>query len=199
MAACGDDGTTNTSASPTTTAAATTTAAPTTTEAAAATTAAPTTAAPTTAAPTTAAPTTAPPAPDAPIPVGSSTGQWNNDTFGSTGAAVVEVGQTDNIMSVFLDLTDGFVLGEGIADGFSLDLPIDELAAGATVETAALGTLSITIADGQITVVGTNSPAGGIAGFTATGTITGTILSGTYEVQFDSGDPATGTFEFPIG
>ncbi len=76
--------------------------------------------------------------------------------------------------------------------------PLDQLANGVTVETAALGTLKITIANGKVDVVGTNAPVPGITGFTATGTITDTTLSGTYEVQFDSGDPATGTFQFPI-
>ncbi len=192
-AACGDSGSTTTAAP--TTAPPATTAAPTT--APPATTAAPTTAPPTTAAPTTTtAPTTT--AATSPLPIGSTTGRWNNTTFGSTGAAVSDVTLNGGSLSVSLDLTDGSVLGAGIADLFSLDLPLDQLANGVTVETAALGTLKITIANGKVDVVGTNPPVPGIAGFTATGTITDTTLSGTYEVQFDSGDPATGTFEFPI-
>jgi len=102
-------------------------------------------------------------------------------------------------MSVALDLTDGFVLGQGIPEIFSVDLPIGELTNGTTVTTTFLGTMTITIKDGQIDVVATDSPVPGISGFTASGTITDTSLSGTYEVQFDSGDPAVGTFDFPIG
>lgn len=171
----------------------------------AATSAAPATAAPTsTAAPTTAAPTTtgAPEVtnpPKAPLPEGTLTGQWNNTTFGSSGKAVSEVGVTGDTLSVFLDLTDGNVLGQGISDIFGVDLPISELADGYTVETPFLGTLKITIKDGQVDVVGTGTPVAGISGFTASGTITDTLLSGTYEVQFDTGDPAVGTFDFPIG
>jgi len=112
---------------------------------------------------------------------------------------VSDVSRTGDTLSISLDLTDGSVLGAGIGDLFSLDLPLDQLAAGVTVETAALGTLTIKIIDGTVDVVGTNAPIPGISGFTATGTITDAGLSGTYEVQFDIGDPAVGTFEFPIG
>jgi len=183
-----------------------------TTAAGGATTAPPTTAASTTAAPaTTAAPTTTAAAtttkaapevtnpPKSPLPEGSSTGQWNNTTFGSTGKAISDVGVTGDTLSVLLDLTDGFVLGQGISDVFSIDLPISELAAGYTIDNPFLGTLKITIKDGKVDVVGTGTPVAGISGFTATGIITDTSLSGTYEVQFDTGDPAVGTFDFPIG
>jgi len=152
----------------------------------------------TTAAPTTAAPTAAAPA-ESPLPEGTTSGRWNNTTFGSTGAAVSDVKRTGDTLSISLDLTDGFAFGAGIGDLFSLDLPLDQLAAGVTVETAELGTLTIRIADGKVDVVGINAPIPGISGFTATGTITDTSLSGTYEVQFDAGEPAVGTFEFPIG
>jgi len=187
-ASCGDSGSTDAVGNATT--AAPTTAAPTT--------ASPTTAAPTTAVPTTAAPTTTAAAVP-PLPEGSLTGQWNNTTFGSSGTAVSSVGVTGDTMSVSLELTDGNVLGQGISDIFSIDLPIGELANGTTVQTTFLGTMTITINNGQIDVVATDSPVAGISGFTASGTITATSLSGTYEVQFDVGDPAVGTFDFPIG
>jgi len=195
-AACGDDGSTvaapAASQSPAATTASPTTAAPTTS-------AAETTSPPTTAAPaTTAAPTTAAPA-ESPLPEGPTTGRWNNTTFGSTGAAVSDVSRTGDTLSISVDLTDGFAFGSGIGDLFSLDLPLDQLVAGVTVETVELGTLTIKIVDGKVDVVGTNAPFPGISGFTATGTITDSSLSGTYEVQFDIGDPAVGTFEFPIG
>lgn len=127
---------------------------------------------------------------------GTYTGTWENTTFASvgTGSAVVAIDDGTKMATVTVVVT-GFVLGTAG--------PVTPAPQGGSYTTAGasyaanippMGDITATIApDGTITASGANVPGGGIAGWTATGTLTDSALNMAFTVNFTVGPPAVGT------
>jgi hypothetical protein len=183
VAACGDDDSATTTAAPGTTAPPTT---------AAGTTAAPTTAAPTTAAPTTAPPTTADPAAArvaaAAAFAGDYTGEWQNTTFGSTGASnfKVAVDEVAQFALVTIDL-DGNVFGGADPDPFLIEIDLTQ-EPPYTFTTDLMGEATLDVdAAGNVTLEAPAVP--GLGGLPLT--VEGSVLG---DITYTIGDGAGGVF-----
>ncbi len=128
---------------------------------------------------------------------GTYSGQWNNATFASTGAAKIIVAANDATKSgnVRWDF-DGNVLGQGnpAEENFDVTYSEDGLTFGGT--SPSFGNLTMTIGrDGTVNGVA-NNPNALITKVTFTGHATSSAISLNYQVQFSAaggGGTANGT------
>lgn len=130
---------------------------------------------------------------------GSYAGTWTNTTFGSNGAATFDIAIEGETFSATIDLAGG-VFGEGDPDPFTIEGSVTADGGSATGTSDLLGgyTFSAT-ADGSFTLEAGDVPSARIATFSASGTIEGGAISGTYSVTFEDGGGAEGTFELASG
>lgn len=137
---------------------------------------------------------------DASAAAGSYSGTWNNTTFGSSGAARIDI-QIDGSTATFTTDLDGNVFGQSdpdaviytgtvTADGMTFTTPSSPL----------FGNMTLVVnADGSFTLTGDDPPADGIAKIEAQGSISESGIGGTYTVTFDDGTTAEGTFSLTKG
>jgi hypothetical protein len=130
---------------------------------------------------------------------GSYAGTWTNTTFGSNGAATFDIALEGETFTATIDLAGG-VFGEGDPDPFTIEGGVTADGGSATGTSDLLGayTFSAT-ADGSFTLEASDVPSARIATFSASGTIEGGAISGTYSVTFEDGGGAEGTFELTSG
>gem|GEM_PF-1262227 len=125
-----------------------------------------------------------------PVPfVGTYTGQWNNTTFGSSGASTMVIGADTgaSTLTMSLDL-DGNVFG-------GANPPADNLTGTYTTTQAVIngvspvfGNLSFTIdAAGNFNGGSNDVPGTSVQSITYTGTITSTAVNLNYVITFEAG------------
>ncbi|MEA3403279.1 MAG: hypothetical protein U9R79_18700 [Armatimonadota bacterium] len=125
---------------------------------------------------------------------GTWAGNWENQTFSSTGSASAEidVDEAGGTVDITLDL-GGNVLGGSDPAPINLSGTFDDTGFSLDQNVAVLGDLSITIdADGNIAGSATNLPSAGIERVDFTGTRSGDTMTVSYTVTF-AGDSATAT------
>ncbi len=172
IAACGSSSTTAPSA-----------AAPT----AAAATSAPATAAPTTAKPATAAPTLA-----TTFDEGHYAGTWTNTTFGSTGAAAIDVKFDRTAFTAAITLTlGGNVFGAPAPAPETFTFPITPSGVSSTVKSKTFGDFTVTLNAGKATFKGDNVSAR-VKTFEGTGTYAAGVITINYTVTLSDGSKAQG-------
>ena len=126
-------------------------------------------------------------------------GSWDNTTFGSTGPVDLTITADGTVIEVTSDL-GGFVFGQGDPDPESYKFDLATLAGSAgepvMMDSEVFGTLTMTATSATtIEIEALSVPAPGIATFRASTTVQAGVISGTYDIEFDSGDAAAGTFE----
>ncbi len=170
IAACGSSSTTPTSA----------------TVAAAATTAPPT-AAPATAKPATPAPTLA-----TRFDEGRYAGTWTNTTFGSTGAAAIDVKFDKTAFTAAITLTlGGNVFGAPAPAPETFTFPITPNGVSSTVKSKTFGDFTVTLNAGKATFKGDNVSAR-VKTFEGTGTYAAGVITINYTVTLSDGSKAQG-------
>ena len=131
--------------------------------------------------------------------VGTWSGSWNNTTFGSTGPFDLTITPDGTNIDITSDL-GGFVFGQGDPDPESYSFDLATLAGSVgqavSVDSETFGPLSITLVSAAtIEIEALSVPAPGIATLRASATVQPGLISGTYDIEFDGGDTAAGTFE----
>jgi hypothetical protein len=128
--------------------------------------------------------------------VGTWTGTWTNDTFGSTGPAslILSIDEEAQTLDAVLDI-GGNVFGGADPDAETFSMPL--LPGTYEGSSAVFGSYAVTVnADSTLEIVATEMPAIPAGTFTVSASVDGDSFSGTYEVDFGDGrDPATGHFE----
>jgi hypothetical protein len=128
--------------------------------------------------------------------VGTWTGTWTNDTFGSTGPAsmTLSVDEEAQTLDATLDI-GGNVFGGADPDAETFSIPL--LPGTYEGSSPVFGSYAVTLnADATLEVVATEMPAIPAGTFTVSASVVGDNFSGTYEVDFGDGrEPATGRFE----
>ncbi len=126
--------------------------------------------------------------------VGAWTGEWNNTTFGSTGAIAGDIVLDEEAMELTIN-TDlgGNVFGSTDPDPELLTLPL--VAGDHSGSSPTFGDWTLTISEsGEFSVTATNLPAIPGGTFTMEGALTDAGVTGDYAVDFGDGSaPAVGT------
>lgn len=156
-------------------------------------------AAATTAAPT-AVPTTARPATTAPAPTLATTfeegryaGTWNNTTFGSSGAAAIDVKLDRTTFAATITLTlGGNVFGAPAPAPETFTFPITATGVSFSGKSKTFGDLTVTMKDGKATFKGDNVSAR-VKTFEGTGTYGSGAIAMSYTVTLSDGSKAQGT------
>ncbi|MBT4520771.1 MAG: hypothetical protein HOC23_12270 [Halieaceae bacterium] len=129
--------------------------------------------------------------------LGSWSGEWNNTTFGSSGAITMTIAATqDGGLQITSDI-DGNVFGMADPPEMTFTVPAPSLGDGTFDQT-------FSFAGNELHITGSMSATGefsasmdlsslGMASFEIEGTIRPSSFTATYTVNFASGDPATGT------
>jgi hypothetical protein len=127
--------------------------------------------------------------------VGTYTGTWTNQTFGSTGPVTFQVSDTSPGVLTMTVTLGGHVFGGAAPPPFTVTGTLNTqgivtLSGGP----ASFGTVNGTIGpNGLFNFAITNIPGGFITSATFNGTDSGGVISLGYTVNFSSGPPATGT------
>lgn len=134
-----------------------------------------------------------------PFPVASAlgtyTGNWTNQTFGSTGPVSFQVADTSPGVVTMTITLGGNVFGGPPPPPITMTGSVNAqgvitLSGGSANFGTVNGTLGI---DGQFTGTITNIPGGFVTSVTFNGTVSGGVFNVGYTVNFSSGQPATGT------
>ena len=133
---------------------------------------------------------------------GTWSGSWNNTTFGSTGPVDLTITADGTSIRITSDL-GGSVFGLGDPDPESYTLDLATLAGSigepVTVSSEVFGTLTMTATSPTtIELEALSVPAVGIATFRASATVQPGVISGTYDIEFEGGGSAAGTFEIRV-
>lgn len=126
---------------------------------------------------------------DAGAYAGSYSGSWQNTTFGSSGAASMEISVDSNAQTVAMMIDmDGSVFGSSDPPAETFTGTYDANGFTVTGSSATFGEVEVTIgADGAISGAGTDIPNPGIAGAEFSGTATPEEFSMNYLIQFSGG------------
>jgi hypothetical protein len=123
--------------------------------------------------------------------LGTYTGSWTNQTFGSTGPATITVTDTAAGVITISSLLGGNVFGQGPT---SFTVPVSIHPGGGTVNTmTSFGPLTSTAsANGTFSGLLTFNPGGPIATMTFNGSVANGLVQLTYTIAFRAGGSADG-------
>lgn len=131
---------------------------------------------------------------------GTYTGQWLNNTFGSSGNAgmVVVINETDSTATVTVDL-DGNVLGGTDPAPFTLTSTFTATSAEFSESVAPFGPLTVTVSQyGQISGSAPAVPDPSITSLTFTGQRNNNVITINYVVTFANGSTANGVLTLTL-
>jgi len=131
---------------------------------------------------------------------GAWSGEWVNETFGSSGSAEAEVTvNEDGTLSVTVDL-GGSVFGMGDPNPITFQGSYDEDSARVGVEAHPMfGTFELSVVDDSLAVKAENIPVEQISGMEVTGSLTPGELDADYVIHFPDGSAAQGTLNLSHG